>query len=287
MQLKEIERVKNLSTEDFVTQYVNTGTPVIFTELIKDWPAYSKWTFDYLKSNYGDVKVPIFDSKPAKGNEKSSAPVANMALSEYIEILEKGPSDLRIFLLNLLQKFPRLTEDFSYPEIGLKFFKSLPTLFFGGEGAKVTMHYDLDWSNNIHVNFQGEKSVVLFKHEQKKYLYKIPFAITAIEDIDFDKPDFNKYPALEKAEGWKTIMKHGDTLFIPSGHWHYIKYLSPSFSLTLRSLPKSTKKRLSFLKSLILHRPFDNLMRRAQGQKWVDYKNNVAKKRSNSTLDNE
>ena len=287
MKLEDIKRVERISAEDFLEHYVKTGTPIIITSLIKDWPAYTKWNFEYLKKHVGDVSVPIFDSKPAKGNEKSSAPIAIMTMREYIDILLSGPSDLRIFLLNVLKKFPSLVNDFSYPDIGLKFFKSLPTLFFGGQGAKVTMHYDLDWSNNLHVNFQGKKSVILFNNEQKNYLYKVPFAITAIEDIDFENPDFEEYPALKNATGWKTEMHHGDTLFIPSGHWHYIKYLTPSFSLTLRSLPKSTKKRLAFLKSLILHRPFDNLMRKMRGQQWVDYKNEVARKRANSTITNE
>ena len=80
--------------------------------------------------------------------------------------------------------------------------------------------------------------MTLFSPEQTKYLYKVPFAVHNLESINMDNPDFSTYPALQKVEGQYAEMKHGDALYMPSGYWHYIKYLDGGFSITLRALPR-------------------------------------------------
>ncbi|MGB8704077.1 MAG: cupin-like domain-containing protein, partial [Gillisia sp.] len=167
-----------------------------------------------------------------------------------------------------------------YPELGVKFFKRLPVLFVGGEGGKVLMHYDMDLANNFHFNFAGRKKVLLYSPEETKFLYKVPYSIVSMEIIDMDNPDFDKYPALLKAKGFEAALNHGDTLFIPSKWWHFIKYETPCLSLTLRSLPSSPKKVLEVLNNLVFIRNYDNLMRKIKGQKWIEYKNKQAIKKT-------
>ena len=144
------------------------------------------------------------------------------------------------------------------------------------EGAKVVMHYDMDLANNFHFNFAGEKKVILYPPSQTKYLYKVPYSIVSMEQIDMDHPDFEAFPALLKAKGYEVTLKHGDALFIPSKWWHFIKYETPCLSLTLRSLPTSPKKILEVLRSIILFRNYDNLMRKWKGQAWIDHKIKLA-----------
>jgi len=181
-----------------------------------------------------------------------------------------------MFFFNLLQNCPQLLNDFSYPDLGVKFFKKLPVLFVGGEGAKVLMHYDMDLANNFHFNFAGTKKVILYPPSETKYLYKVPFSIVSMEVIDMDDPDLEKFPALASAKGYEIELKHGDALFIPSKWWHFIKYETPCLSLTLRSLPTSPKKFLEVLNNLVILRNYDNLMRKLKGQNWIDYKNKQA-----------
>ncbi len=250
--------------------------PVVFEDLSADWPAVEKWDLEYFREKAGEIEVPLYDSKPAKGRQKSHGPAMRVKFSEYIDILKSGPTDLRMFFFNLLQNCPSLIKDFKYPDLGVKFFKKLPVLFVGGEGGKVVMHYDMDLANNFHFNFTGEKRVILYSPEETKYLYKVPFSIVSMEVIDMDNPDFEKYPALKKAKGFEVILKHGEALFIPSKWWHFIKYKSPCLSLTLRSLPTSPKKIIEVLNNLIFVRNYDNLMRKLKGQEWINYKNESA-----------
>lgn len=280
LDLQNIPRRKNLSKEEFLKEYFIPKKPVIIEDLTRNWPAYDKWNFEYFKEKAGEVVVPLYDGKPAKGRQNSHGPAMKVPFKEYIDILEKGPTDLRMFFFNLLQNCPDLLKDFEYPDLGVKFFKKLPVLFVGGEGSKVVMHYDMDLANNFHFNFVGRKKIILYPPDQTGLLYKVPYSIVSMEIIDMDNPDFDTYPALAKAKGYETILEHGETLFIPSHWWHWIKYEKPSLSLTLRSLPKSPGKIAEVLSNILFIRNYDNLMRKLRGQKWIDYKNKEAIRRT-------
>jgi hypothetical protein len=279
-----IERVSTISKKEFIEKYYKPQRPVLIEGLTQDWPAYEKWNLNYIQQKSGDQIVPLYNNKPAKGKQSVYAPVEEMKLYDYIEILKTRPTDLRIFFYNILDSMPELLSDFEYPDIGLKFFKRLPALFFGSGESKVFMHYDIDLPDSVHFHFHGNKSVTLFSPEQTKYLYKVPFSIHNIDKIDMDNPDFETYPALQYAQGIHAQMKHGDALFMPSGYWHYIKYLDGGFSMTLRALPRHPARFANMLYNVMVMRHFDNLMRRISGQKWLDYKENKVLRRTNKKI---
>ena len=279
-----VTRIENISRKDFIENFYKPQKPVLITGLTKDWPAYEKWKLSYIQERAGDQIVPLYNNEPAKDKQSVYAPVKEMKLYDYIELLKTEPTDLRIFFYNILKEMPELIKDFDYPDIGLKFFKKLPALFFGGGKSKVFMHYDIDLPDSMHFHFDGDKEVTLFSPEQSQYLYKVPFSIHNIEDIDMNRPDFEKYPALKYAEGIKAQMKHGDALYMPSGYWHSIRYLNGGFSMTLRALPRKPSRFVNMLYNVMIMRHIDNLTRKYAGQKWLDYKDKWAIKRTERNL---
>jgi hypothetical protein len=274
--LSEIERVKTISKEDFYNNYVKKQKPVVIEQLTTDWPAYEKWHLNYIKEIAGDKVVPLYDDRPVSHEDGFNEAHAQMKMEDYINLLQSGPTNYRIFLYNLIKEVPALKEDFKWPVIGLKLVKQLPMLFFGGENAKVFIHYDIDYSNILHFHFHGKKRCMLFPPDQTRYLYKVPHALIAREDIDFDVPDFEKWPALKKAQGLVTELKHGEMLYMPEGYWHYMKYLTPGFSISLRAFPRSVTNLSKAIYNIFIMRHFDTLMRKWRGQKWIDYKNQKA-----------
>ena len=271
-----ITRVRSITKEEFLEKYYKPQRPVLIEDLTQNWGAYEKWSLNYIQERAGDQEVPLYNNEPAKGKESVYAPVKTMKLKDYIQLLKTQPTDLRIFFYNILDSMPELLKDFEYPDIGLKFFKRLPALFFGGGNSKVFMHYDIDLPDSMHFHFHGNKDILLFAPDQTKHLYRVPFSIHNLESIDMDNPDFEKYPALKNAQAYKVEMKHGDALFMPSGYWHYIKYLNGGFSMTLRALPRKPLRVLNMLYNVFIMRIFDNLMRKYFGQKWLNYKNKKA-----------
>jgi len=279
-----VERVSDISKSEFIARYYKPQKPVLIENLTKDWDAYTKWNLDYIQELAGDQIVPLYNNEPTKGKQKSAEPAKKMPLKDYIEIIKSKPTDLRIFFYNILDKMPQLANDFKYPDIGLKFFKKLPVMFFGSKGSKVLPHYDMDLSDLMHFHFHGTKSVTLFSPEQTKFLYKIPFSVHNLEKIDLDNPDFEKYPALKYLEGLHIEMKHGDALYMPSGYWHYIKYLDGGFSMTLRAFTRKPSRFARMLYNVMIMRHFENVMRKIKGQKWIDYKDQLAIKRTNRAI---
>jgi hypothetical protein len=282
-----IPRIKSITKADFIKHYFKPQKPVIIEDLSKSWPAYEKWDLDYIQSKAGDQIVPLYNNVPTKGHTNSVVPAKKMKLYDYIEILKTQPTDLRMFFYNVLQKMPELTKDFSYPDIGLKFFKKLPVMFFGGKGSKVLAHYDMDLADLVHFHFHGKKNVTLFAPDQAQYLYKVPYTVHNLETIDMDNPDFETYPMLQQAQGLHAEMNHGDALYMPSGYWHYITYENGGFSITLRAFPRTAKGLGKLFKNLVFMRTFENIMRRLQGQNWVDNKEANTLKRVNARYEKE
>lgn len=276
LQLQDIPRVKTITKEEFITHYFKPQKPVVIEQFIKDWPAYSKWNLDYMKTIAGDKIVPLYDDRPVDYKDNFNEPHAKMKMSDYVDLLKREPTKYRIFLWNVLKEVPQLQSDFTFPDFGLKLMKGLPMLFFGGRDSYTFMHYDIDLANIFHFHFEGKKQIILFDQKQSKYLYKIPHSLITREDIDFSNPDLSKWPALQNAKGYITNLNHGEILYMPEGYWHFMKYLTPGFSMSLRAIARQPKNFSKAVYNIFILRHFDNAMRRFKGQKWINWKNEQA-----------
>ena len=281
LNLQEIPRVETITKEEFIKHFFKPQKPVVIEHFIEDWPAYSKWSLDYMKQIAGEKIVPLYDDRPVDYKDGFNEPHAKMKMADYVDLLKSEPTKYRIFLWNVLKEIPQLQKDFTFPDFGIKLMKGLPMLFFGGENSHTFMHYDIDLANIFHFHFEGNKKVILFDQKQNKYLYKIPYSLITREDIDFSNPDFNKWPALQHALGYTAELKHGEILYMPEGYWHYMKYLTPGFSMSLRAIARNPKNFSKAIFNLFGMRYFDNIMRRLKGQKWIDWKNHQAILRTN------
>ncbi len=284
LNLIEVPRVLTLSKADFIAHYLKPQKPVVIEKLTQDWPAYTKWNLQYIKAVAGDKTVPLYDDRPVKHDEGFNQAHAKMKMADYVDLLETKPTNFRIFLYNILKEAPILQGDYKFPDIGLKLIKGLPMMFFGGAGSKVFMHYDIDFTNILHFHFHGTKRCIIYAPDQGKYLYKVPHALIAREDIDFSNPDLEKWPALKHAQGYVCDLKHGEMLYMPEGYWHYMHYITPGFSISLRSYPRKIENLAKALYNMLFMRYYDNFMRKRKGQAWIDYKNEQAIARTDKNV---
>ena len=129
-------------------------------------------------------------------------------------------SDLRIFFYIITDRLPELLKNFTYPDLGIKFFKRLPTLFFGGSDAHVLMHYDVDLGDFMHIHFEGKKRILLFDQKQSPFLYKVPLSVHTIYELDYEKVAMfisrlylMHYTMIDQELDWTySIMKDGQRL---------------------------------------------------------------------------
>jgi hypothetical protein len=106
--LKPIDVVDDITQEEFTEKYLKPRRPVVIKNMARNWPAYQKWTMDYVKEAVGDVEVPLYDSKKADPAAPINTPTTKMKFADYIDLIQKEPTDLRIFFFDPIKHAKKL-----------------------------------------------------------------------------------------------------------------------------------------------------------------------------------
>ncbi|MEO5985362.1 MAG: cupin-like domain-containing protein [Ferruginibacter sp.] len=275
MQLQAIDKVDNISPEEFKRKYYDTKTPVVITGIAKSWPAYTKWNWDYFINVVGDKEVGVYNNVKSDSYTPINTADAYMKFGDYLKKAKAGPLDLRIFLFNIFQHAPEITKDFIWPEEYMKgFVKKYPMLFVGGQGSITHMHFDIDMSHILHTQFAGKKRVLLFPHQEQYKLYRKPWEVLSLANFAnySDKFDYENFPAVKLAKGYEIVLEHGDTLFMPAGFWHHMEYIEAGFAMSLRAFQNDIPGKLEGLWKLFGMRGIDTLMKKTLPQWWYKRK---------------
>ncbi|HTF17572.1 MAG TPA: cupin-like domain-containing protein [Chryseolinea sp.] len=270
-----------ITREEFYRNYYKPQRPVILRGLWRQYPAYSKWTMDFFKQTMGNIEVGLYGNRKEDISKTLQVPNAVMRFDDYLNLIEREPTDLRLFLFPVFKHKPELLKDFGYPAIASGYIK-VPFMFFGPPKSIVRMHQDIDMSNVFLTQFHGRKRVVLFAPDQSTLLYRLPFNVHST--VDVDSPDYDEYPGLNYVKGTSATIGHGDTLYMPSGYWHHMEYLDGGFALAIRTIAHSIPMKLGGLWNLTVQRTTDNLMRKLNDEKWFEYKKNLARERAEKAI---
>src|SRR5215217_8296592 len=279
MKLKAVDKVEEISSEDFKENYYLPQKPLIITGLAKQWPAYDKWNWEYLKAAVGNVEVGLYNNIKSDAYTPINTADDYKTFGEYIDMISQGPAAWRIFLFNIFDHAPELVKDFSWPEHLMKgFIKKYPMLFVGGATSITHMHFDIDLSNILHTQFIGKKRVLLFPFSEQYKLYRKPWEVLSLADFsnyyspEKSKIDYCQFPALKFAKGYEVIMDHGDSIFMPAGYWHHMEYLDSGFAMSLRALQPSLSGKLKGAWNLFGMRSIDTVMKKTAPKWWFDSK---------------
>ncbi|MGG5210384.1 cupin-like domain-containing protein [Chryseobacterium sp. MIQD13] len=280
MRLNPIQKVKKISSRSFKNNHMKPRFPVIMEDFIDpESPAFRKWNYEYFKEIAGDHKVNIYGSELESLDKVASSPIGQSTFAEYLDLISTTPTEYRLFLFNLLTIKPELKDDIHYNDVtNGKILKWLPFMFFGGKGSITRNHIDIDMSHVFITQFQGIKRIWLFPWEQSDLMYKLPYNFHSLPNIK--DPDYREFPALLYLNGYEAVLNPGETLYIPSGWWHYIQYETEGYSVSVRALPSSALEKWRGFKNMVITRNFDNAMRRLFKEKWFSYKVKTARKRA-------
>lgn len=290
MQLKQVDKVIDINSEDFKENYYLAKKPLVITGLSRQWEAYNKWNWEYFKDIVGHVRVGLYNNIKSDAYTPINKADDYKTFGEYIDMIKEGPAAWRIFLFNIFEHAPQLTKDFTWPEHLMKgFVKRYPMLFTGGQTSITHMHFDIDMSHILHTQFLGRKRVLLFPFEEQHKLYRKPFEVLSLADFsNYYKnngiPDYNHFPALKFANGYEVTLEHGDTLFMPAGYWHHMEYLDSGFAMSLRAMQGSMKGKLKGVWNLFGMRSVDTLMKKSFPKIWYIHKTQKIEKAANKEL---
>ncbi|QEM20081.1 cupin-like domain-containing protein [Mucilaginibacter sp. P4] len=233
----------------------------------------------------GNKVVPLYDNSKADPSKPINSSATEMPFDEYIDLIRSKPTELRIFFFNIFKQAPQLLDDIVLPkDLMGGFLESMPAMFFGGSNSVTFLHYDIDLPHIFHTHFGGRKHVILFENKWKRRLYCIPNATYALEDYDVLNPDVKKFPALDGVEGIEVFLEHGDTLFMPTGYWHWMKYVDGSYSLSLRAWDASISRKAASLYNLAVKGGVDSALKMMFKGKYAKYREGLAVKWANREL---
>lgn len=279
LNLQPVDICENIDRQTFQEHYLKPNIPVVMKNYSAAWPAKQKWSFDYFKSRYPDLRVPVYNDAFADTGKSYLSTSDQMLFGEYLDLIANQPTQLRMFLFNIFKHIPDLCQDFTYPDIVDAYVKKHPFMFFGGATSKVDAHYDLDLSHVFLTQFHGRKRVILFGPEYSRQLYRHPLTVSC--NVDLGNPDFIRYPKLLEAKGYECEINNNETLFIPSGYWHYIYYIEGGFAMSLRarttSIPRLALAGFKMFNLLVVDY---NLSRLLGAKRWYAMKEQLAVKRA-------
>ncbi len=286
MILQQIDVLDEIDPVRFRKEYHEPKKPLVLKGLARQWPAFEKWNWPLLRKEVGHCKVALYNNVKSDAYTPINAADDYKTFGEYIDMIEKGPAEWRIFLFNIFEHAPQLKADFTWPEdLMTGFVKRYPMLFTGGEGSITHMHFDIDLSHIMHTQFIGRKKVLLFPHEEQHKLYRKPYEVLSLVDFThYDQQDsridFDKFPAVKQAKGYEVVLGHGDTLFMPAGYWHHMEYLESGFAISLRAMQSSLTGKLKGLSNILFMRNLDTLLKKTIPHPWYNHKERLAHERA-------
>lgn len=246
----QLDQIPRLHCSDpKIDELIAENKPVVIlgSNLVK---SADKWSLDYLEQNMGSAdytvflsknhKFKYFDDKKVKTTAGSFTPPTkkiDMKLPEFLRrIKEWKIGDEQIYLQQPITNTvgPAMVRDFlgfdwtfCNEKQARHHWGSLTSnlLLVGMAGNVTPCHYDEQ--QNLFAQIHGHKRCILFAPDQFEALY--PHPVHHPHDrqsmVDFDKPDYNKFPKFRDLKGCEAIIGPGEVLYIPIYWWHHIESL--------------------------------------------------------------
>ncbi|HET8935663.1 MAG TPA: cupin-like domain-containing protein [Polyangiales bacterium] len=236
-------------TADGFESIISRRAPVVFRRAAADWPCTQRWTSKYLRERLADKHVTAtrgssrrFRADPKQGHY-APADMQQMSFCEFLDRTcdpDPGPDAPSFYLhrQSLEQHLPELRDDVVMPRYLKGSSLLLVSLWMGPAGSVTPIHHD--FTDNLFVQVQGKKRVILYEPDPDAAFYRLPFRAANgrsswhISGVGSgDSADVETHPLFRQARGFEAVMDPGDILFIPNFYWHEVHSLdSPSISLS-------------------------------------------------------
>jgi hypothetical protein len=224
------------SHAEYLRNHVLALRPVILTGAFDQWPARRKWTPEFFKEKYADLKVLIHGhdwrmadliDRVLASTPQAPAPYLNQ------QLVEDWPAELLADISPVPEcTRPNWVESRWFPS---RFSYRSVQAFIGGVGAKFPfLHFDHWHLNTWIMQIYGDKEFVIFAPDQTRFMYPIGGVKENISSVNsVEAPDPERFPLFAEARGYSFIVRPGETVFMPAGWWHTARILSPSISMAM------------------------------------------------------
>lgn len=239
-----VKEISGVGPDSIPWEILTSAEPLVLKDFAADWPLVAAGkqsmaaAIDYLNKFYAGATVGAFHAPPeAKGrvfyndemtgfNYQPAMLKLNQVLDEIIKF--KDDDNAPMFYVGsttvdtCLPGF-RAENDIEFGDIN-----PLASIWIGNR-SRIAAHFDVP--DNIACVAVGHRRFTLFPPDELPNLYVGPLDFTpagqAISLVDFENPDFDRYPRFRAALKSALVaeMGPGDAIFIPSMWWHHVESL--------------------------------------------------------------
>lgn len=229
--IKQIPRVSCSNPEEFEQRLVEQREPLIITDLLTQWPAFSKWTPEFFKEKYGGTMSRVVINMPSTGVSyglDAQDFIRDMRLSDFIDFMRHAEQPC-YYRRQHSAKLPGVEDDCDFVRLTPNEKAATNYVWIGSGGTRTNLHFDMQ--DVVLCQFYGSKNIWLVESKDSKYVYPYVHSLTKSQVVP-DSPDLDKHPLFRNATILQGSLNAGEALFIPYGCWHSIISASTSISLS-------------------------------------------------------
>lgn len=233
-----LPRTRRITSQQFLDNHYAPSRPLVFEQLVKNWPASKKWSPEYLAEKLGNRPIEYQGDRSSdpRYEVNKDAHKRRATFAEFIDLITRGSdNDYYVTAYNSdtnRETLAPLAEDLGRLEglIAHREGQADAMFWIGPANTFTPLHHDL--TNNLLAQFVGRKQVVLVSPAETPRLYNNLHVFSEIGDLTDPNLDLARYPLLEGLRFEVLLLNPGDALFIPIGWWHQVRSLDFSVSAT-------------------------------------------------------
>jgi lysine-specific demethylase 8 len=236
------EEIGELDARAFRERYETRDRPVVVRGGARGFPAFERWSLEYLRQTVGKVrahhKLSVTNKHPDFDQPSLAVAFARgeSTLGELFDAVTSGPEEDRAkrlftgderFLVrrrdgvtSLDPELAPLWHDVALPSIVPEERLYTVWAWFSGPGVRTWLHYDNNGCHNVNAQITGRKECLLFEPSAVSELYFFepggPNPAHNCSAVDVDAPDPRRFPRFCALRPWHATLAAGDLLFIPA-----------------------------------------------------------------------
>jgi len=229
-----VDRVRDISPQEFQTRYLSKGVPVIIENGIAGWPLATRWSFEQFTQRFGASTIRLTQRKGLSDDDwiDESEYTEEVVFGEFLQqVVEGGRKYMRF--APLLEQFPELLDDFDQ-----EFFRRMTghtwgltyQLFIGGTGSYTPLHNAI--TPFFFTNVCGIKRWALIPCRYLPLINPSPDGFGYNHsDARVDGANDERFAGFESIDRMEAVLHPGDVLFNPPWMWHSVENDSPTIGV--------------------------------------------------------
>ncbi len=227
----EIERISDITPQDFYRRYIKTRKPVVLTDHARSWPAVKKWSLEFFAALDATVYLEQGNVMQEETTFKETGFKAYIQQLMTASETNDGGDVEYLSVFDIFNSFPQLREDVDFSLMGQYKRRNLISGWIGPSGTVTGYH--IDWADNLFVQLYGRKRFYMVSPDQSRNMY--PSAKydsgSTLSQVDAINYDEKRFPKFAKVNALTTTLEPGEMLYNPRGWWHHVESLDKSISV--------------------------------------------------------